>query len=76
MPTSAPTRSAAHGLTWIADACVPVHVLREIAGHDTLTTTQRYLHPDATTISNAFDALSRYLSMARRPSTEEEEQAG
>ena len=34
------------GLTWMADAGVPVHVLRKIAGHGSLTTTQRYLHPD------------------------------
>ena len=34
------------GLTWMADAGVPVHVLREIAGHADLSTTQRYLHPD------------------------------
>ncbi|MFI7691252.1 tyrosine-type recombinase/integrase [Nonomuraea sp. NPDC049655] len=32
------------GLTWMADAGVPLHVLRKIAGHDSLTTTQRYLH--------------------------------
>jgi integrase len=32
------------GLTWMADAGVPVHVLRKIAGHGSLTTTQRYLH--------------------------------
>jgi Phage integrase family len=31
------------GLTWIADAGVPVHVLRKIAGHGSITTTQRYL---------------------------------
>jgi integrase len=34
------------GLTWMADAGVPVHVLRKIAGHGSLVTTQRYLHPD------------------------------
>ncbi len=34
------------GLTWFADAGVQVHVLRRIAGHGSLTTTQRYLHPD------------------------------
>jgi integrase len=32
------------GLTWMADAGVPVHVLRKIAGHGSLTTTQLYLH--------------------------------
>ena len=32
------------GLTWMADAGVPVHVLRKIAGHGSLVTTQRYLH--------------------------------
>jgi integrase len=30
------------GLTWMADAGVPVHVLRKIAGHGSLVTTQRY----------------------------------
>lgn len=34
------------GLTWMADAGVPLHHLRKIAGHGSLTTTQRYLHPD------------------------------
>ncbi|MBH5334032.1 site-specific integrase [Streptomyces pactum] len=34
------------GLTWMADAGVPLHVLRIIAGHGSLMTTQRYLHPD------------------------------
>ncbi|HTA07992.1 MAG TPA: tyrosine-type recombinase/integrase [Streptosporangiaceae bacterium] len=29
------------GLTWMADAGVPVHVLRKIAGHGSLVTTQR-----------------------------------
>jgi hypothetical protein len=29
----------------MADAGVPVHVLRKIAGHESLTTTQRNLHP-------------------------------
>jgi integrase len=33
------------GLTWMADAGVPVHMLRKIAGHRSLVTTQRYLHP-------------------------------
>lgn len=49
------------GLTWLADAGVPVHILRKIAGHGTLTTTQRYLHPDRQSVTNAGDLLSRHL---------------
>ncbi|MFI7461354.1 tyrosine-type recombinase/integrase [Nonomuraea sp. NPDC049646] len=50
------------GLTWMADAGVPVHVLRKIAGHGSLTTTQRYLHPDGASIAAAGNALSAHLS--------------
>ena len=49
------------GLTWMADAGVPVHHLRKIAGHGSLTTTQRYLHPDHDSITGAGDLLSNYL---------------
>jgi integrase len=57
------------GLTWLADAGVPVHVLRKIAGHGSLTTTQRYLHPDAQSIDVAGDALSSHLAAKRSQST-------
>lgn len=50
------------GLTWMADAGVPVHVLRKIAGHGSLTTTQRYLHPDHRSVEAAGAALSAHLS--------------
>ena len=50
------------GLTWMADAGVPVHVLRKIAGHGSLVTTQRYLHPDGQSIADAGTALSSYLT--------------
>jgi integrase len=50
------------GLTWMADAGVPLHVLRKIAGHGSLITTQRYLHPDMNAITEAGDALSAHLS--------------
>ncbi|MPZ96594.1 MAG: tyrosine-type recombinase/integrase, partial [Propionibacteriales bacterium] len=53
------------GLTWMADAGVPVHVLRKIAGHGSLTTTQRYLHPDAGSITAAGAALSAHLLTKR-----------
>jgi integrase len=49
------------GLTWMADAGVPVHHLRKIAGHGSLTTTQRYLHPDHDSITDAGELLSNYL---------------
>jgi integrase len=49
------------GLTWMADAGVPVHVLRKIAGHGSLMTTQRYLHPDQQSIIAAGTALSAHL---------------
>ncbi len=50
------------GLTWMADAGVPVHVLRKIAGHGSITTTQRYLHPDRRAYEEAGAALSAHLS--------------
>jgi integrase len=53
------------GLTWMADAGVPLHVLRKIAGHGSLTTTQRYLHPDRRSIDLAGAALSAHLSGAK-----------
>jgi len=53
------------GLTWTADAGVPVHVLQRIAGHGSLTTTQRYLHPDGTSIAAAATALSAHLAAGR-----------
>ncbi|MEV6246722.1 site-specific integrase [Streptomyces sp. NPDC051742] len=55
------------GLTWFADAGVQVHVLRKIAGHGSLTTTQRYLHPDVHKITAAGAALSAQLSVLRAP---------
>jgi integrase len=50
------------GLTWMADAGVPIHVLQKIAGHGSITTTQRYLHPDRQSIENAGTALSAHLA--------------
>ncbi|MBT2472187.1 tyrosine-type recombinase/integrase [Streptomyces sp. ISL-66] len=55
------------GLTRFADAGVPLHVLRKIAGHGSLTTTQRYLHPDAGQITAAGAALSAHLMVPRAP---------
>ncbi|MER7220238.1 tyrosine-type recombinase/integrase [Streptomyces eurythermus] len=55
------------GLTRFADAGVPVHVLRRIAGHGSLMTTQRHLHPDVHKITAAGAALSAHLSAVRAP---------
>jgi len=49
------------GLTWMADAGVPVHVLRKIASHADLSTTQRYLHPDRQSVAGAGELLSKHL---------------
>ncbi|WP_228989370.1 site-specific integrase [Streptomyces sp. DH8] len=54
-------------LTWFADAGVQVHVLRRIAGHGSLTTTQRYLHPDVHKITAAGAALSAHFNVLRAP---------
>ena len=50
-----------HTLTWMAYGGVPLHSLRKIAGHGTLATTQRYLHPDRQSLTNAGELLSRHL---------------
>jgi integrase len=49
------------GLTWMADAGVPVHHLQKIAGHGSLTTTQRYLHPHHQAVTDAGALLSAHL---------------
>ena len=56
------------GLTWLADAGVPVHVLRKIAGHGSLTTTQRYLHPDRQSDPRRRSGAQRPLDRPRSPS--------
>ena len=55
------------GLTWMADSGVKPHVLQKIAGHGSITTTQRYLHPDYETIAEAGELLSNHLIERSRP---------
>lgn len=55
------------GLTWMADSGVKPHVLQKIAGHGSITTTQRYLHPDYETIAEAGGLLSNHLNERSRP---------
>jgi hypothetical protein len=51
----------------MADAGVPLHVLRLIAGHGSLQTTQRYLHPDLHTVTRAGHTLSTHLTGVHTP---------
>ena len=55
------------GLTWMADSGIKPHVLQKIAGHGSITTTQRYLHPDHEIIAEASGLLSSHLSERSRP---------
>lgn len=58
------------GLTWFADAGVPVHRLQRIAGHTDPRITQRYLHPALDGLRNDGDRLSQFLStQANNPPT-------
>jgi integrase len=50
------------GLTWFADAGVPLHRLQRIAGHTDPRITQRYLHPDLDELRGDGDRLSRFLA--------------
>jgi integrase len=49
------------GLTWMADAGVKPHDLQKIAGHASLTTTQRYLHSSDKAVTDAGVLLSKHL---------------
>ncbi|WP_067657215.1 site-specific integrase [Nocardia harenae] len=55
------------GLTWMADAGVPLHVLQKIAGHADSRTTEKYLHPDNAEITGAGDKLSKHLRSRSGP---------
>ena len=56
------------GLTWIADAGVPVHVLRKIAGHGSLTTTQPVPAPGSAVDHRGGRRAERpHLSVRRSP---------
>jgi integrase len=54
------------GLTWMADAGVPVHHLPKIAGHGSLSTTQRYLHSSHRAVADAGDLLTQHLRLGSR----------
>ncbi|MET9626962.1 hypothetical protein ABZX92_05815 [Lentzea sp. NPDC006480] len=51
----------------MADAGVPVHHLQKIAGHGSITTTQRYLHPNRNAVTDAGTLLSAHLQKTKAP---------
>jgi integrase len=55
------------GLTWMADAGVPLHRLQRIAGHTDPRITQRYLHPDMAALTEDGNMLSRHLQSPNGP---------
>ena len=51
------------GATWMADAGVPLHVLREILGHASIETTRGYLHPDERHLASAAEQANAFLNL-------------
>ena len=50
------------GATWLADAGVPLHVLQEILGHQSMETTRGYLHTDYRHLAAAASLGSAFLA--------------
>lgn len=57
------------GATWLADSGVPLHVLQQILGHQSIETTKAYLHPDHRHLADAAKQANRFLSK-RAPAKE------
>lgn len=49
------------GLTWFADAGVPLHRLQQIAGHSDSRVTERYLRPDHSELAKDSKRMSKHL---------------
>lgn len=59
------------GATWLADAGVPLHVLQDILGHQSLETTRGYLHTDYRHLTAAAAAANSYLGVRSTQSAKE-----
>lgn len=55
------------GLTWMADAGIPLHRLQKIAGHTDPRITERYLHPDWKSLNEDGNRLTAHLRSRRGP---------
>ncbi|MEV6279109.1 site-specific integrase [Nocardia sp. NPDC051832] len=60
------------GLTWFADAGVPLHRLQQIAGHTDPRITQRCLHPEIQALQNDGEFLSASSAGPQLPVLEAE----
>ncbi|MFJ4649704.1 tyrosine-type recombinase/integrase [Nocardia sp. NPDC088792] len=52
------------GLTWMADAGIPMHRLQQIAGHADSRVTELYIRPDHTRLAKAAKKMSKHLKLA------------
>lgn len=52
------------GVTWMADAGIPLHVLQDILGHNSMETTRGYLYPEDRHLASAAEQASGFLSDA------------
>lgn len=52
------------GAIWLADAGIPLHVLQEILGHQSIETTKGYLHSDHRHLAEAVRQANRFLARA------------
>lgn len=50
------------GATWLADSGIPLHVLQQILGHESIETTKLYLHPDTRHLADAARQANAYLA--------------
>ncbi len=46
----------------MADAGIPLHVLQEILGHQSIETTKGYLHPDHRHLAEAAKQANQFLA--------------
>lgn len=50
------------GATWMADSGIPLHVLQQILGHQSIETTKLYLHPDTRHLAEAAKQANAFLA--------------
>ncbi len=56
------------GATWMADAGIPLHVLRDILGHASVETTRGYLQPEDRHLASAAEQGNAFLARSAKAS--------